>query len=110
MPGVIARASRYLTIYGAETGERWRQFTRVLASFSDDDPATDVLVDTACATFAALQRWLGERPAAFGGARDARADVTQLDPPGRDLSPLDVSARHTPARDASSREGAPLRD
>ena len=94
MPDVLARASRYLTIYGAETGARWREFTRVLAPFSDEPRAAAVLVDTACATFAALHRWLLERPS---GVRDARAGAAR-----------DGAARDVPARDASAREGAPL--
>ena len=91
IPGTIERASRYLTIYGAETGACWREFTHVLASFRGDARAAATVVDSACATFAALHRWLIAPPADVATARD-------------------TAARDAAARDGSARDGAPARE
>jgi len=91
MPAVIEAASSYLTIYGAETGARWREFTHVLAELPSDAREETAVLDAACTTFQALHRWLVELPSAArvarrGEARDGVAREGVLAPEG---APLD---------------------
>lgn len=69
LPDTMDIASRYLRIYGSETGARWRQFTDVLARFAGTPREEARVLDTACDTFAAIRRWFVER----SGLRDERA-------------------------------------
>lgn len=75
LPAAMARAARYLTIYGPETGARWQVFVRVLAAFPAEPRSEAVLIDTACATFRALHRWLVEPPAVTGPHTRNGADL-----------------------------------
>lgn len=62
LPDTMQTASRYLRIYGSETGARWRQFTAGLGRFSGTPREEARVLDTACDTFAAVRRWFAERP------------------------------------------------
>ncbi len=91
MPRVLERASSYFTIYGAETGARWREFTRVLGERPGDAREEAAVVEAACVTFQGLHRWLVERPSAVRAARggDARDAVVREAVLAREGAPLD---------------------
>lgn len=90
MPEVIERASRYLGVYGAETGARWREFTHVLEEFAGAARDEAAVLDAACATFQALQRWLVERPSAPAARQDgARDGAARVGTAAREGAPLD---------------------
>jgi heme oxygenase len=63
MPDTMRTASRYLRIYGSVTGARWQEFTAILAQFSGTARDEARVLAAASDTFAAIRRWLVERPA-----------------------------------------------
>ena len=80
LPSMTARASRFLTGYGADTQVMWTAFGEHLLANEALD--RDALVDAAIETFGAASAWFGH---AFAREQDAREDAANLElrPRGR---------------------------
>lgn len=57
LPRAMRVASRYLRVYGAETGSRWQEFVKTLEVLASE-PEQLRAADAAVATFEAVETWL----------------------------------------------------
>lgn len=67
LPSMMARASRFLTAYGADTQDMWTAFGEHLLAKEALD--RDAVIDAAVKTFAAATAWFGHAFAPEGGAK-----------------------------------------
>lgn len=74
----ITGGDAFFSSYREQVGGMWRAFCKRLESASGDQPTRSIIIDSACATFAALDAWIDAMPVSDTILAGLTRSATQL--------------------------------